>query len=56
MDEINSKLVQTRIPPATERAARTEAEKEGVSLATWIRRLIARAVGYDGRGKKLRKI
>jgi hypothetical protein len=54
MDEINTALIQTRIPPTTLSAAMNAATLEGISLAAWLRRLIAKELGRDGHGKKVR--
>jgi len=54
MDEINTALIQTRIPTPTLSAAMNAATLEGISLAAWLRRLIAKELGRDGLGKKLK--
>lgn len=52
MDEINTALMQTRVPEATQAAAMLAAELDGISLAAWLRRLVSRELGRDGHGKK----
>jgi predicted HicB family RNase H-like nuclease len=47
MDKINTELVQTRIPPTTKRAGMIAAAKKGISFASWLRQVIAKAVGHD---------
>jgi hypothetical protein len=54
MDEINTALIQTRIPPETLAAAMNAATLDGISLAAWLRRLIAKELGRDGLGKRIK--
>ena len=49
MDEINTALIQTRIPPATLSAAMNAATLDGISVAAWLRRLIAKELGISHR-------
>lgn len=52
---IPSKLIQTEVPETAHKAAADLAAKEGLSLRTWLKRLVLDKVGYDGLGKKIGK-
>jgi predicted HicB family RNase H-like nuclease len=54
MPDIDTKLIQTRVPTPTHKAAADLAARAGVSLRTWLKQLVAREVHHNGLGKRLK--
>ena len=54
-ERMKSMLVQTRIPKSVHDALRTQAEKSGITIAALVRQIILSAIGFDGRGVKVKK-
>ena len=55
MHQVNTKLIQTRLPKRAFDEVVKRAAKDGSSVATWLRQVVLRVVGVDGTGTRFRR-